>query len=131
MRILGLDYGLKNVGVAVSDETATFAFPKDIFKNDEKIFTKIARIIEEDGISKIVVGDPGQNTISDQVKNFVKKIEENFKLPVFLEKEFMTSSHVSQAMGKKPVARLTKNEKSIKRDDSAAALILQRFLDRK
>lgn len=131
MRILGLDYGTKNIGVAISDEGASFAFPKAILPNNDKIWKELARIIHDDGVSAIVVGDPGENKLSEKVKIFVKELKTQFGLEVFLEKEFMTSMHVSQAGGKKPIARQNKKETGSKRDDSAAALILQRYLDRK
>ncbi len=131
MKILGLDYGSKRVGVAVSDENGAFAFPHAILKNDEKLFRSFGKIIEETKVEKIVVGDPGDNLIASAVNEFVAKIEKEFGLPVVLEKEFMTSTHVSQAGGKKPIARLEKQDRGPKRDDSAAALILQRYLDRK
>lgn len=131
MRILGLDYGTKNIGVAISDDLAVFAFPKGIFPNNDKIFAGLASIIHGDGVGAIVLGDPGENKISGEVKNFAKKLEETFGLEVVMEKEFMTSMHVSQAGGKKPIARLIKKVLGPKKDDSAAALILQRYLDRK
>ncbi len=131
MRILGIDYGSKRIGIAVSDEEASFAIPRTVLPNDAKILDEIAKLVSEESISKIVIGDPGDNAISADVKSFVAKLEEKFTLPVILEKEFMTSMHVSQFQGRKPIARQEKQDTSPKRDDSAAALILQRYLDRK
>jgi putative Holliday junction resolvase len=131
MRILGIDYGSKRIGIAVSDEEASFAIPRTVLPNDAKILDEIDRLLIGEGVSKIVIGDPGDNQISSEVKSFVTKLEEKFSLPVILEKEFMTSMHVSQFQGRKPIARLEKQDQSPKRDDSAAALILQRYLDRK
>lgn len=131
MKILGLDYGAKRIGVAISDEGGSFAFPKAILANDGKLVVLLKKIIDEEMVQRIVVGDPGENTIADAVKRFVGLLEKEFSLPVILEKEFMTSMHVSQAFGTKPVARQVKQDRGEKRDDSAAALILQRYLDRK
>lgn len=131
MRILGLDYGTKNVGIAVSDEGAGFAFPRGVLPNNDKILKALASLIHEEGVSSIVLGDPGENKIASQVKKFRADLEKHFGLEVFMEKEFMTSAHVSQAGGKKPIARQSKKGTGPKKDDSAAALILQRFLDRK
>ena len=103
MKILGVDFGTKRIGIAISDETAAFAFPKAIMPHDGKLIALIRKMLGE----------------------------ERFNLPVIMEKEFMTSMHVSQAFGQKPVARQVKQERGEKRDDSAAALILQRYLDRK
>lgn len=131
MRILGIDYGTKNIGVAISDDNLQFAFPKAIFENNAKIFEQLKRIILSEDVQKIVLGDPGDNFISEEVKTFAKKLENEFALSVFMEKEFMTSVHVGQASGKKPIARLEKKERGPKKDNSAAALILQRYLDKK
>ncbi len=131
MRIIGLDYGTKNIGVALSDEAANFAMPKTVLGNDAKIFENLRKIIEESEVSKIVLGDPGENNISKEVKTFAEKLENEFGLPLVWEKEFMTSMHVSQFGGRKPIARLEKQERGEKKDESAAALILQRYLDRK
>ncbi len=129
MKILGLDYGAKRIGVAVSDETAAFAFPKTILPNDANIVESLAKIISEESITKIVIGDPGDNAITTDAKDFALKLRA-LSLPIIWEKEFMTSMHVSQAGGKKPIARQEKQDRSPKRDDSAAALILQRYLDK-
>jgi putative Holliday junction resolvase len=131
MKILGVDYGTKRIGVAISDEGAGFAFPKGVLANDDKLVAGLAKIIHDEGITAIVLGDPGDNKISADVKSFAKKLEETFGLEVIMEKEFMTSMHVSQAGGKKPIARQSKKDTGPKKDDSAAALILQRYLDRK
>lgn len=130
MKILGLDFGTKRIGIAISDETAAFAFPKAIMPNDGKLIELIRKMIGEERIEKIVIGDPGDNAVAMDAKAFAARLE-SFGLPIIWEKEFMTSMHVSQAFGQKPVARQVKQERGEKRDDSAAALILQRYLDRK
>lgn len=130
MKVLGVDFGTKNIGIAVSDETQKMAFPKAILTNNAKILEEIKKILDENSAGKIVLGDPGENLIREKVLNFKALLEKTFSLPVILEKEFMTSSHVSQFSGKKPIARQEKKEIGEKRDDSAAALILQRYLDK-
>lgn len=130
MKILGIDYGTKRIGIALSDEGESFAFPKMVLENNAKIIGTIREIITENEVGKIVVGDPGENKLSADVKKFVSEIETEFSLPVILEKEFMTSLHVSQFLGVKPIARLLKKSHEPKKDESAAALILQRYLDK-
>jgi RNase H-fold protein (predicted Holliday junction resolvase) len=116
--------------VALSDEGQKMAFPKAILPNSATIISEIGTIVKEESVQKIILGDPGDNLISEDVRRFAKSLEETLLLPVVLEKEFMTSSHVSQFTGTKPIARLSKKEIGVKRDDSAAALILQRYLDK-
>ncbi|MDQ5901424.1 MAG: putative pre6S rRNA nuclease [Patescibacteria group bacterium] len=128
-KILGIDYGKKRIGVAISDENASFAFPLDVLENNQEVFAKISELVKKEKIQTVVVGDPGENEIKKEVNVFVERLKE-FGLSVFLEKEFMTSLHTDIFTKTKPVARQTKKEILPKKDHSAAALILQRYLDK-
>lgn len=128
-KILGIDYGTKRVGLAISDENKGFAFPYSVLDNNDSLINKILEIKEKEGVESIVVGDPGENLLKKEVMDFVKKLEEK-GFTVFLEKEFMTSFHTDMFTKTKPIARQTKKEVLPKKDHSAAALILQRFLDK-
>lgn len=128
-KILGLDYGKKRIGVAISDETGVFAFPLEVLENNQEFFSKISELIKKDEIQVVVVGDPGENEIKKEVNLFIDKIKD-MGVSVFLEKEFMTSLHTDIFTKTKPIARQTKKEILPKKDHSAAALILQRYLDK-
>jgi|SRR3989344_5430117 len=140
MKYLGIDYGTKKIGLAVSDDGGEFAFPEAVIPNDDKVLEKIKELCEARGIEALVLGESinlsGEpNKIMTETLEFKKKLEEMLKLKVFSEKEFMTSSaalHFEQYMkGARPdTARKTKREQVLV-DASAAALILQRYLDRK
>ena len=136
-RILGIDYGAKRIGLAISDEEATLAFPKEILFNDSNVFKKIIEIVQNENISSFVVGDSVdlndvKNPISEKIDVFVKKLESEFNLPVYKQKEFFTSVEARGRDGKEQNnARKTKQVQNVKIDDSAAALILQRYLDKK
>jgi putative holliday junction resolvase len=125
MKLLGIDYGEKRVGIATSDEGGILAFPKEILDNDKNLVAKIKKICEEEKIEKIVLGesvnDKGElNKIMEKITHFKEELEKEIKLPVYFEKEFMTSLEAR---------RYQENLKRV--DASAAALILQRYLDRK
>ena len=141
MRFLGIDYGTKRIGTAVSDENGTIAFPKEIILNNEDTFKILGEIFKKEKISEIVVGESVDfsgkvNALSARIEVFILELREKFKLPVHKQKEFLTSVearrygslkdlNLSQARGK---------VKQIKRgrvDASAAALILQRYLDKR
>jgi putative holliday junction resolvase len=136
MKILGVDYGSKRVGVAISDEEERFAFPFVILNNDLSLNDKIIEICENEKISSIVLGESlnssgEKNKIMGSVEEFKKNIELATDIPVYYEKEFMTSLFARGGEGKEMNnARKTKDNKSKKVDDSAAALILQRYLDK-
>ena len=140
MKYLGIDYGLKNVGIAVSDEDGLLAFPKIVLDNDKKLFESIIKIIEEDGVEAVVVGESlnfaGEpNPIMKKIVLFKEKLEKEIDLPVHWQKELFTSAEAEQIQGR-PLRNIRKGdrkEKSVsleKNDASAAALILRSYLDK-
>ncbi|MEA3399414.1 MAG: Holliday junction resolvase RuvX [Patescibacteria group bacterium] len=134
MKYLGIDYGSKRVGVAISDEEKSFAFPLDIIPNNLNLLNNILTICESQQIERIIIGESKDlsgkdNEIMGEINEFKQKLEEHF--PVFFEKEFMTSIEAQGREGKEiNNARKAKKKEKKKVDDSAAALILQRYLDR-
>ncbi|MEZ4210827.1 MAG: RuvX/YqgF family protein [Candidatus Paceibacterota bacterium] len=129
MKVLGLDYGKKRIGVAVSDDGGQIAFPHSVIENNEKVFDFLENLKQKETFQGIVLGDPGENSLKNEVISFKKTLEEK-GFNVFLEKEFMTSLHTDMFTKTKPVARKVKQTREEKKDESAAALILQRFLDK-
>ncbi len=122
---MGIDYGTKRIGIAISDENYLLAFPKKILLNDKDVFLNIGKIIEEEEIGEIVLGESknfsgGSNLISKEIETFALELEKRFNLSIRKEKEFLTSVE----------ARRYKT-KSGHIDASAAALILQRYLDKR
>ena len=123
MRFLGIDYGTKRIGIAVSDENIILAFPKGILLNNLNIFKNIGEILKTENISEIVIGESvnfkgKENIVSKEIKTFILELKDKFNLPIHEQKEFLTSVEARRFQKKKEV------------DDSAAALILQRYLDR-
>ena len=122
-RILGIDYGTKRIGVAVSDEGREFALPVVTVKNTPDLVAEIAKIATQYESKEIVIGESRNykgepNAIFQEVEAFKKELEK-LGFIVHLELEFMTSMQAERLQGK--------NDKS---DASAAALILQSYLDR-
>lgn len=141
MRFLGIDYGTKRIGVAVSDENNTLAFPKEIVPNDAHALARLGEIIKENNISEIVIGESVDfsgklNALSARIEVFILKLKEKFILPLHKQKEFLTSIEARKSAG--GIKRLNPSQvhskikqiKSGRIDASAAALILQRYLDR-
>lgn len=125
MKILGIDYGKKNVGIALSDEAESFAFPHSVINNDEYLLKNIGKIITEERVSEIVVGKSlnyaqEENPIMVEIKKFVAELENTFTLPVHYEVEILTSVEARRIQG---------HSKTI--DASAASLILNAYLERK
>lgn len=124
MKFLGIDYGAKRVGIATSDEERTLAFPRSVLPNNKKLISTIKEICDTERIEAIVVGESldykmKPNVIMEKITPFVHELKKTTGLPVYLEQEFMTSFAAERFQGK---GELT--------DASAAALILQSYLDR-
>ena len=141
-KFLGIDYGTKRIGVAISDERGTLAFPKEIVLNDAETFNKIADIIKKENVSEIVVGESVDfsgklNALSGRIEVFILELQEKFNLPVHKQKEFLTSVEARRSKTGKQDANKSQSHSKVKQiksgrvDASAAALILQRYLDKK
>jgi putative Holliday junction resolvase len=137
MRYLGIDYGAKNIGLAISDEDGRIAFPLKNIKNNLETIDNIHNICGENNIEGIILGesldkDGNKNKIMGSIEAFKKNIESDLDIPVYFEKEFMTSLFSSQGLNKDIfIAKKIKKEKIEKDDSKAASLILQRFLDKR
>lgn len=137
MKILGIDYGSKRIGLAISDEGMKFAFPKRLLENDTNAIDEIGKIIKDEKVFEIVVGDTlgagGQeNEVTSDLQDFIESVGHKFQLPIKKEREFFTSIEARGRSGKESLnARETKKTPQGKVDASAAALILQRYLDRR
>ncbi len=123
MKFLGIDYGLKNVGVAISDERLKFAFPLVVLQNTEVLIFDLGRICKENKIVGIVVGESKDfkqrnNKIMEDIKVFVDKLQRDLQIPVYMHPEFMTSQEAERLQGKNSM-----------HDASAAAIILKSYLE--
>lgn len=137
MKYLGIDYGSKRVGVAISDEGGSFAFPYKILKNGLELVDEVHNICGTEEISAIVLGESldlsGEpNKVMGSIEEFKRNLEGELDLPIYFQKEFMTTIEARGREGKEiNNARKEKKETKGHADASAAALILQRFLDKK
>lgn len=142
MRILGIDYGTKRIGIAVTDESHTLAFPKEILLNDKDTFKKLEDILKKENIGEIVIGESVDfsgklNALSGRIEVFILELKEKFGLPIHKQVEFLTSVEARKSPNAKRQFNSSgahtkvKQIKSGRIDSSAAALILQRYLDKK
>ena len=137
MKYLGIDYGSKRIGLAISDDGGTLAFPYKILPNNMELLDTIHNICGEESISAIVLGESHDlsgkpNKIIGSIEELKHNLETDLDLPVYLQKEFMTTVEARGREGKEQNnARKTSKGQSLQADASAAALILQRYLDKK
>lgn len=137
MRHLGIDYGSKRVGLALSDDGGTMAFPYKILPNDMQLVDMVHNICGEENISAIVIGEShdlsgNPNKIMGSIEEFKRNLEGELDLPIYFQKEFMTTVEARGREGKESnnSRKISKSEQ-LSADASAAALILQRYLDKK
>jgi len=133
MRILGIDYGLVRIGLALTDPLGIFAYPLVTILNNMSTIHEIKKIIEEYKVEKIVLGYPlkenGQRTsISDKIKKFQKSLEKEFYLPVILSDERYSSAIAKQRIIETVKSKKKRKDKSLI-DKNAAAIILQDYLE--
>jgi putative Holliday junction resolvase len=124
MKYMGIDYGEKRVGVAVSDPQGEIAFPKTTLFNNQWLWKNLGSLLAEEKISRVVVGLPlardGVDTEQTvKVRNFVEGLQKITKIPIDFENEILTTELVKKVGIKKEHT-----------DESAAALILQSYLDK-
>ena len=138
MRIIGLDYGTKTVGVAVSDSLGITAQAVETItrKEENKLRQTLARIeelIDEYNVEEIVVGLPKNmnNTIGERAeacRDFADKLERRTGLPVIMWDERLTTVSADNVLKECGVRR--ENRKAVV-DKIAAVFILQGYLDYK
>ncbi len=136
MRIIGLDYGTKTVGVAISDEMKLIAQPLITIERKQanklrQTYAAIERIITEQDVELIVLGYPKNmnNTEGERVeatKEFKEALERRTGLEVVLVDERLTTVEANRILEDTGVAISARKEHI---DKMAAAIILQNYLD--
>ncbi|CAM4355684.1 MULTISPECIES: Holliday junction resolvase RuvX [Paenibacillus] len=133
MKILGLDYGDRRIGVAASDVFGWTAQGLEVLerRRDEGEFTRIADLVREHEISEIVVGLPKNmnGTVGPRGEiciAFADRLRDELNLPVHLWDERLTTMAAERTLIEADVSR--KKRKQVV-DKMAASLILQNYLD--
>lgn len=136
MRIMGLDYGSRTVGVAISDELMLTAQGKEIIRRKEenklrKTLARIEELIQEYGVEKIVLGLPlnMDESVSERSKlclEFKDKIERRCGIPVEMLDERLTTVEADSIMDE---LGITGNKRKEYVDMIAAQIILQDYID--
>ena len=124
MRFLGIDYGSKKVGLALSDESGRLAFPHKFLINSGRLIAQVAELCRQEKVGRIIIGQSldyqgRDNPIMPAIRKFKAKLEKVTGLEIVFESEFLTTKQASRSQSRPG-----------KIDSSAAAIILQSFLDR-
>ncbi len=126
MKYLGIDYGSKKVGFSNSDEEGRMAYPLMIAPNDASLLKDTLELIREMKISTVVIGESVDgkgkpNAIAKEARKFGMQLEEKVDIKIVFEKEWYSTVEARKQPGRE-------NEREV--DDQAAALVLQRYLDK-
>lgn len=136
MRVIGLDYGSKTVGVALSDELMLTAQPLTTIHRDRptklrQTLAQIEQIIEQYDVDRIVVGwpkklDNEEGERCETTKEFGDMLENRTGLEIIYQDERLTTA---QADGVLEQGGIRKDKRKQYIDKMAASLILQNYLD--
>ena len=138
MRVMGLDYGSKTIGVAISDPLGLTAQGIEIIRREEenklrKSLRRIEELIKEYQVEEIVLGFPKNmnNTIGERAEKSLQikeTLERRCKLPVIMWDERLTTVEANRTLMESKVRRENRSKYV---DMIAAVFILQGYLDSK
>lgn len=122
---MGIDYGTKRVGVAISDEGGSMAFPHLVLDNDAKLLDKLEEIINERQVGAVVMGhslsrDGQPNPVHAAVEELIGDLTLRVGLPIHLEPEQYSTQAALRLQGR-----------TGQTDASAAALILDAYISKR
>ncbi|MCL6119449.1 MAG: Holliday junction resolvase RuvX [Deltaproteobacteria bacterium] len=139
-KALGIDYGLKRIGLSLSDDTQTIAFPLKYILNDslKKTISELKTVIEEENVGLLVIGMPiglkGKKTeISTEIEKFIEILKESLKEKIYegmaiaVYDERFSSAQAQRSLIEQNIKR---NKRKEKIDSIASTFILQSYLDK-
>lgn len=135
MRVLGIDYGRRRIGLALSDEEGILASPLPTYvrgRSEERDIARLATLIARHGATAVAVGlplnmDGSRGEMAREAEAFADRIQKETALPVELFDERLTSSEAERVLLE---ANLPRRRRKELRDSLSAVLILQGHLDR-
>ena len=138
-KILGIDHGSVRIGIALSDESASIAFGREVIANDKKLIEKLKKIVLDENVTQIIIGYPlslkGKKTIqTEEVDSFDVLLRSSFiaapfyNITISLWDERFTSKMAADSLIESGMKKKKRQDKS-NLDIVSAALMLQSYLD--
>lgn len=141
-RIIGIDYGLARLGIALSDEQKIIAIPMMTLTSEKRMENTVAKILDElkkhaathhYSIQEIVVGMPllmsgKKGLLADEVNHFIEHLKKHTDVPIHTWDERLSSVQAERSLRE---GNLTRKRRSNLVDPVAATIILQSYLDHK
>lgn len=139
-RLIGIDYGMSRLGLALSDERQIIAMPLKTItaeKKAEQTVAKILAVLKElqqthaCEIEEIIVGLPlmmsgRKGFLADEVKHFVQLLSQSTTIPIITWDERLSTVQAERALRE---SQMTRKKRSKVVDIVSAAIILQSYLD--
>lgn len=133
MRILAIDHGTRRMGIAISDELKTIAQPLEFIPAEpfEAFVERLLEIVAEKSVELILVGMPRNmdgtyGPAAEKVREFIDRLKQRTDIPIRTWDERLTSAQANRFLIAAEVRRRDRKEKV---DKTAAAILLQSYLD--
>ena len=133
MRIMGIDFGTKRIGIAISDELFLTAQGKEsIYRKDLKAdLETIAKLVQENGVGEIIIGLPlsmngAHSAKTKEALEFTDQLSKAVSVPVKTWDERLTSTQAERVLLEADISRAKRRKVT---DKLAAQIILQSYLD--
>ena len=133
-RIIGIDFGLSKVGIAISDPSGIISMPLETirYKNQKDLIERLKKIALEKNVKTLVIGYPlnmnyKENSMTEIIDKF-KVVMESNDFEIYLEDERLSSQYAKKIMIQQDI-KTGKNKEMV--DLLSASIILQTYLDRK
>ena len=132
-RIIGIDFGEKRIGLAISDPTNTIASSLPTIEHDKNTLKKLQEIIFENDVAIIVIGYPlnmdgTKSKLCFVVDKFIEDLEKNFSVKIVKRDERLTSIIAQKQIIESVKSKSKRRNKSIV-DQFSARIILQEYLN--
>lgn len=127
MKYLGIDYGMRKTGIALSDESGAMGFPHSVMPTDGRLVDWALMLIKKEGVGAIVIGESkdysgNDNPVAAHAREFAEELKERSGLPLYYAPEVLTTEEARRMPDGTRVSGGTV-------DASAAALILTHYLE--
>jgi putative holliday junction resolvase len=124
MRLLGIDYGSKKIGLALTDDKAMMAFPCAVIPNDAEAGKYIEALVAKESVGEIVIGhslgrDGKPNKVHEGAEALMLDLTLSLGIPIHLEPEQYTTQEAMRIQGKNDMT-----------DAAAATIILNSYIER-
>ena len=135
-RIMGIDFGMKRIGIALSDSLKMFAYAHETILNNSSTLLELEKIVKEKNVTKFILGIPNEErqkkdsktSVINDVKKFKENLEKKFGFEVELWDETYTSVIAQQRILESVNKKVKRQNKDLL-DMYSAAIILQEYLD--